>query len=238
MNVYIAEMVGTALLITLGNGVVANVILDKTKGNNGGLIAITLGWAMAVFIAVLATAAISGSHLNPAITIALATIGKFDWALVPGYLFAQLIGSMIGSLLVWIIYKQHFDETKDASIKLACFSTSPSISNAQHNFLTECLATFIFMFAVLFISKSSNSLGSLDALPVALVVLGIGLSLGGPTGYAINPIRDFGPRIMHSILPIRGKGSSDWKYSWIPVFAPIAGAIAAALLYQILMASG
>jgi len=237
MNIYIAEIIGTALLITLGNGVVANVILDKTKGNNGGLIAITFGWSMAVFVAVLTTANISGSHLNPAITIALATIGKFDWALVPGYLLAQLIGSMIGSLLVWIIYKQHFDETKDAAIKLACFSTSPSLNNAQHNFTTECLATFIFMFAVLFITKSSNSLGSLDALPVALVVLGVGLSLGGPTGYAINPIRDFGPRIMHSILPIKGKGNSDWKYSWIPIFGPITGAIMAALLYQMLMSN-
>ncbi len=236
MNVYIAEMIGTALLITLGNGVVANVILDKTKGNNGGLIAITFGWAMAVFIAVLTTANISGAHLNPAITIALATIGKFDWALVPGYLFAQLIGSMIGSLFVWMIYRQHFDETKDAATKLACFSTGPSIRNAEHNFITELLATFIFMFTILFITKSTNSLGSLDALPVALVVLGVGLSLGGPTGYAINPIRDLGPRIMHSILPIKGKGSSDWKYSWIPAFGPIAGAIMAALLYTMLVA--
>jgi len=234
MNIYVAEMVGTALLITLGNGVVANVILHKTKGNNGGLIAITFGWAIAVFVGVLTTANISGAHLNPAITIALATIGKFEWALVPGYLFAQLIGSMIGAFLVWIMYKQHFDETNDAAIKLACFSTSPSIRNAQHNFITELLATFIFMFTILFITKSTNSLGSLDALPVALLVLGVGLSLGGPTGYAINPIRDFGPRIMHSILPIKGKGSSDWKYSWVPVFAPIAGAIAAALLYKIL----
>lgn len=236
MNVYIAEMVGTALLITLGNGVVANVVLHKTKGNSAGLMAITFGWAVAVFVGVFATNKISGSHLNPAVTIALAAIGKFDWALVPGYLFAQLIGSMIGAFLVWIMYKQHFDETSDAAIKLACFSTSPSIKNAQHNFITEFFATFIFMIAILFITKSSNSLGSLDALPVALVVLGIGLSLGGPTGYAINPIRDFGPRIMHSILPIKDKGSSDWEYSWIPVFAPIGGAIAAAFLYQMLMA--
>lgn len=237
MNIYIAEIIGTALLITLGNGVVANVILHKTKGNNGGLVAITFGWAIAVFVGVLTTASTSGAHLNPAVTIALATIGKFDWALVPGYLFAQLIGSMIGAFLVWIIYKQHFDETNDAAIKLACFSTSPSIRNAQQNFITELLATFIFMFTILFITKSATSIGSLDALPVALVVLGVGLSLGGPTGYAINPIRDFGPRIMHSILPIKGKGSSDWKYSWIPIFAPIFGAIVAALLYKILLTS-
>ena len=234
MNVLVAEMVGTALLITLGNGVVANAILHKTKGNSGGLIAITFGWAIAVFVGVLITANISGAHLNPAVTIGLAVIGKFSWALVPGYIFAQLIGSMIGGLLVWIIYRHHFDETVDPATQLACFSTAPSIRNAQQNFITEFLATFIFMLTILFITKSSNSLGSLDALPVALVVLGIGLSLGGPTGYAINPVRDLGPRIMHSILPIKHKGSSDWKYAWIPVLAPIGGAIAAALVYQLL----
>jgi glycerol uptake facilitator protein len=237
MNVYVAETVGTALLITLGNGVVANVILHKTKGNNGGLIAITIGWAMAVFIGVLTTANISGAHLNPAVTVGLAVIGKFDWALVPGYVLAQLIGSMIGALLVWIIYRQHFDETNDAATQLAVFSTSPSIRNAQHNFIAEFLATFIFMLTILFLTKSTNSLGSLDALPVALVVLGVGLGLGGPTGYAINPVRDFGPRIMHSILPIKHKGNSDWQYSWVPVFGPLAGAIAAAVFYQLVLTS-
>lgn len=237
MNVYVAEILGTALLITLGNGVVANVILHKTKGNNGGLIAITLGWAMAVFVGVLASANSSGAHLNPAVTIGLAVCGKFDWTLVPGYMLAQLIGSMIGALLVWIIYRQHFDETTDAATKLAVFSTAPSIRNAQHNFVAEFLATFIFMLTILFITKSSNSLGSLDALPVALVVLGVGLGLGGPTGYAINPVRDLGPRIMHSILPIKHKGSSDWQYSWVPVFGPLAGAIAAAVLYQLIVTS-
>jgi glycerol uptake facilitator protein len=237
MNVYVAEILGTALLITLGNGVVANVILHKTKGNNGGLIAITFGWAIAVFVGVLTTANVSGAHLNPAVSIGLAVIGKFDWALVPGYMLAQLIGSMIGAFLVWIIYRQHFDETQDAATQLAVFSTAPSIRNAQQNFTTEFLATFIFMLTILFITKSSNSLGSLDALPVALVVLGIGLSLGGPTGYAINPVRDLGPRIMHSILPIKHKGSSDWQYSWVPVFAPLAGAITAAVLYQLLLTS-
>ncbi len=234
MNIYMAEMLGTALLITIGNGVVANVILHKTKGNNGGLIAITLGWAMAVFVGVLASANVSGAHLNPAVTVGLAVIGKFDWVLVPGYILAQLIGSMIGAFLVWIIYRQHFDETNDAATQLAVFSTAPSIRNAQHNFTSEFFATFIFMLTILFITKSSNSLGSLDALPVALVVLGVGLGLGGPTGYALNPVRDFGPRIMHSILPIKHKGSSDWQYSWVPVFGPMAGAIAAAVFYKLL----
>ncbi|MBL7759219.1 MAG: aquaporin family protein [Sediminibacterium sp.] len=235
MNVFVAETLGTALLITLGNGVVANVILHKTKGFNGGLIAITFGWAIGVFVGVLTTANVSGAHLNPAVTVGLAVIGKFDWALVPGYMLAQLIGAMIGSLFVWMIYRHHFDETKDPATQLAVFSTAPSIRNAQQNFITEFLATFIFMLTVLFITKSSNSLGSLDALPVALVVLGIGLSLGGPTGYAINPVRDLGPRIMHSLLPIKHKGSSDWAYAWVPILAPLGGAIAAALLYQALM---
>lgn len=235
MNVFVAETLGTALLITLGNGVVANVILHKTKGFNGGLIAITFGWAIGVFVGVLTTANVSGAHLNPAVTVGLAVIGKFDWALVPGYMLAQLIGAMIGSFFVWMIYRHHFDETQDPATQLAVFSTAPSIRNAQQNFITEFLATFIFMLTVLFITKSSNSLGSLDALPVALVVLGIGLSLGGPTGYAINPVRDLGPRIMHSLLPIKHKGSSDWAYAWVPILAPLGGAITAALLYQMLM---
>lgn len=235
MNVFVAETLGTALLITLGNGVVANVILHKTKGFNGGLIAITFGWAIGVFVGVLTTANVSGAHLNPAVTVGLAVIGKFDWALVPGYMLAQLIGAMTGSFFVWLIYRHHFDETLDPATQLAVFSTAPSIRNAQQNFITEFLATFIFMLTVLFITKSSNSLGSLDALPVALVVLGIGLSLGGPTGYAINPVRDLGPRIMHSLLPIKHKGSSDWAYAWVPILAPLGGAISAALLYQMLM---
>ncbi|HJV18979.1 MAG TPA: MIP/aquaporin family protein [Sediminibacterium sp.] len=235
MNVFVAETLGTALLITLGNGVVANVILHKTKGFNGGLIAITFGWAIGVFVGVLTTANVSGAHLNPAVTVGLAVIGKFDLALVPGYMLAQLLGAMIGSFFVWLIYRHHFDETLDPATQLAVFSTAPSIRNAQQNFITEFLATFIFMLTVLFITKSSNSLGSLDALPVALVVLGIGLSLGGPTGYAINPVRDLGPRIMHSLLPIKHKGSSDWAYAWVPILAPLGGAITAALLYQMLM---
>lgn len=232
MTPFIAELTGSAMLIILGDGVVANVILAKTKGNNGGLIAITFGWAMAVFVAVYATASISGAHLNPAVTIALATIGKFEWALVPGYLLAQLLGAMLGAFIVWIAYRQHFNATEDAATKLGVFCTSPSINKPVDNILSEIIGTFVFVLAILFITKSQNSLGSLDALPVALLVLAIGLSLGGPTGYAINPTRDLGPRIMHALLPIKNKGGSDWRYSWIPVLGPIVGAVFAALFYQ------
>lgn len=232
MTPFIAELTGTALLIILGDGVVANVILHKTKGNNGGLIAITFGWAIAVFVGVYSTASVSGAHLNPAVTIGLASIGKFSWSLVPTYLAAQLLGAMIGALVVWVAYRQHFNATDDAATKLGVFCTSPAINNPADNVLSEFIGTFVFILAILFMTKSQSSLGSLDALPVALLVLGIGLSLGGTTGYAINPARDLGPRIMHALLPIKNKGGSEWSYSWIPVFAPIAGAVLAALFYQ------
>lgn len=235
MTPFIGEIVGTALLIVLGDGVVANVVLSKTKGYSGGLIAITFGWSMAVFVGVYVSAAASGAHLNPAVTIALAYAGKFDWSSVPSYIAAQFIGAMLGAFLVWLAYKQHFDETEDANLKLGVFCTAPAKRSRVHNFITEFIGTLVFMFAVLSITKSSASLGSLDALPVALVVLAIGLSLGGPTGYAINPARDLGPRIMHFILPIKNKRDSDWGYSWIPVLAPVAGALAAAFLYNALM---
>ena len=232
MTPFVSELTGTALLIILGDGVVANVILHKTKGQNGGLIAITFGWAIAVFVAVYVTAAASGAHLNPAVTIALASIGKFQWALVPTYLAAQLLGAMLGALIMWVAYRQHFNATEDAATKLGVFCTSPSINSPMDNILSELIGTFVFVLAILFITKSQNSLGSLDALPVALLVLGIGLSMGGPTGYAINPARDLGPRIMHALLPIKGKGGSDWGYSWIPVAGPIIGGVLAALLWQ------
>ncbi len=232
MTPFIAELTGSALLIILGDGVVANVLLHKTKGNNSGFIAVTFGWFVAIFVAVYATASVSGAHLNPAVTIALATIDKFDWALVPTYILAQLLGSMLGALIVWIAYRQHFNATEDAATKLGVFCTSPSISKPVDNILSEIIGTFILVFGILFITKSSNSLGSLDALPVALLVLGIGLSLGGPTGYAINPTRDLGPRIMHALLPMKNKGGSDWSYSWIPVAGPIIGGVLAALVYQ------
>ncbi|MCK9403207.1 MAG: aquaporin family protein [Chitinophagaceae bacterium] len=235
MTPFIAELVGTAMLIILGDGVVANVILQKTKGNNGGLIAITFGWAIGVFVGVYATASISGAHLNPAVTIALATIGKFSWAMVPAYLLAQLLGAMLGALVVWLAYRQHFNATDDAATKRAVFCTSPSISSPADNILSEFIGTFVFVLAILFITKSQHSLGSLDALPVALLVLGIGLSLGGTTGYAINPARDLGPRIMHALLPIKNKQGSDWGYSWIPVVGPIIGAVLAAIVYQWLL---
>jgi len=228
-----SEFIGSAILIILGDGVVANVILHKTKGNNGGLIAITFGWAMAVFVAVYVAVAMGGgAHLNPAVTIALATIGKIEWALVPSYLLAQLLGCMAGALVVWIAYRQHFNATEDPATKLGVFCTSPSISKPIDNILSEIIGTFVFVLAILFITKSQASLGSLDALPVALLVLSIGLSLGGPTGYAINPSRDLGPRIMHALIPMKNKGGSDWGYSWIPVVGPIVGAVLAALLYQ------
>ncbi len=234
MTPFIAEMVGTALLITFGNGVVANVVLSKTKGHGGGLIAITFGWSMAVFIGVYAVSGVSGSHLNPAFTIALAVIGKFEWLLVPQYIIAQLLGAMIGSLLVWLIYREHFDSTEDSGAKLGSFATSPAIRSTLQNFITELLATAIFMVAVLFIVKPVNTLGAVDALPVALVVLAVGLCLGGPTGYAINPARDLGPRIMHAILPIKNKGTSDWEYAWVPVLGPICGAVLGAIIFNLL----
>lgn len=234
MTPFIAELLGTTILIALGAGVVANVLLHGTKGNSSGLIVIAFGWCIAVFVGVYMSADVSGAHLNPAVTISLAVAGKFEWALVPTYLVAQLLGAMIGSSLAWVVYKDHFDETQDAGLILAVFSTSPAIRKPFNNFITEFIATFLFMLAVLFIKQGEVKLGSMDALPVALLVLGIGLSMGGPTGYAINPARDLGPRIMHAMLPIPHKGKSDWPYAWIPVIAPIAGAVAAVLLYGLL----
>lgn len=238
MTPFVAELMGTALIIIFGDGVVANVLLKNSKGNNGGWIVIAFGWAMAVFIGVYVSAAASGAHLNPAVTLALAYLGKFDWSLVPGYLLAQLLGGMLGALLVWAVYRQHYDATTDADLQLATFCTGPAIRNYPQNFLTECLATFIFVVAILFIAKPTDAtgqsfgLGALDALPVALLVLGMGLSLGGPTGYAINPARDLGPRIIHFILPIKGKRDSDWAYSWVPVLGPVTGALLAAWVFQ------
>lgn len=231
MTPFVAELLGTALIITIGDGIVANVVLPNTKGNNGGLISIVLGWMLAVFIGVYVTSSISGGHLNPAVTIALASAGKFSWALVPTYLFAQLLGAMLGAFIVWMVYKDHFNECKDASLQLAVFSTGPSIRNLPQNFITETLATLLFLIGVFFLHPAASDMGSLSALPVALLVGGIGFGLGGPTGWAINPARDLGPRIMHFILPIKGKGSSDWGYAAVPVFGPIIGGILAAIIY-------
>lgn len=237
MDVYIFEFIGTALLILLGNGIVANAGLKSTFGGSAGWVGVTIGWAVAVFVGVFVAADVSGAHLNPAVTIALATAGKFGWALVPGYIIAQFLGAMTGTTLVWLTYKKHYDETEDQGAILSSFTNTPAIRSPFWNFLTEFIATFAFVLAIFYIAGGSMSdepisLGSLDALPVALLVLGIGISLGGPTGYAINPARDLGPRIMHAILPIKNKGESAWWYAWIPVCGPIAGGVFAALVYM------
>lgn len=231
MTPFLAELTGTALLIVLGDGVVANVVLAKTKGNGGGLIAITFGWAIAVFVGVFTTASVSGAHLNPAVSFALAALGRITWTTALQYMLAQLLGAMIGAGFVWLVYRPHFDATDDAGLQLAVFCTSPAIRNNFNNLVSEMAGTCVLILGVLFITGASHSLGSLDALPVALLVLGIGLSLGGTTGYAINPARDLGPRFMHAILPLKNKGSSDWRYSWIPLVGPVLGAALACLIY-------
>ena len=235
MNYFIAEIIGTALLILLGDGVVANVVLKGTKGEKSGWIVITFGWAMGVFIGVFTIAAYSGAHINPAVTLALAVAGKFSWSKVPAYIIAQMIGAMIGASLVWLSYRDHFQATEDKNLKLAVFCTGPAIRNLPVNFISEVIGTFVLVFAVLFISAAEVGLGALDALPVALVVLAIGLSLGGTTGYAINPARDLGPRLVHAILPMPGgKRDSDWRYAWIPVAGPVVGAVLASVTYMVL----
>jgi glycerol uptake facilitator protein len=234
MTPFLSEFIGTSIVILLGNGVVANVVLAKTKGNGGGWIVITFGWAMAVFVGVYVTAAASGAHLNPAITIGLA-LKTGNWAIVPMYIAAQILGAMFGSLLVWLSYRLHYEATEDKDLIKATFCTAPAIRSKFNNFISEFIGSFLLMLGVLFISKADMKLGALDALPVALLVLAIGLSLGGSTGYAINPARDLGPRIMHFILPIKNKRSSDWGYSWIPVLAPITGALLAVWVSSFLM---
>ncbi len=241
MTPFIAELIGTALLITLGCGVVANVILKGTKGEGGGWMVITTAWAFAVFVGVVVAGPYSGAHINPAVTIGLAVSGLFEWTDVPSYLLAQLLGAMLGAALIWIMYKDHFDITEDKGVKLGVFSTIPALRNYPSNFFSEVLGTFVLVFTVLFFTDASLlateeviGLGSLGALPVSLLVWGIGLSLGGTTGYAINPARDLGPRIVHAILPIKDKGSSDWAYSWVPVLGPVLGGILAAALYLVL----
>jgi glycerol uptake facilitator protein len=231
MNAFFAEFFGTAMIIVFGGGVVANVVLDKTKGNNSGWIVITFGWAVGVFTGVLIAAPVSGAHLNPAVTLALVLANKFSVSLLPLYICAQLLGAMFGALLVWIAYKKHFDATADADSKLAVFCTAPNIRSIWFNLLTEIIGTYVLALAVLYMAEPEVGLGSLNALPVAIVVLGLGLSLGGPTGYAINPARDLGPRIMHFMLPIPGKRDSDWSYSWVPIAGPMIGAALAAFMF-------
>jgi glycerol uptake facilitator protein len=247
---YLAEFIGTALLVLLGNGVVANVVLPKTKGNGSGWIVITFGWGMAVFVAVWCVGPISGAHLNPAVTIALAISEKFSWELVPGFIAAQLLGGIVGAALVFLLYRDHYIASNDPDAKLATFATGPAIRNFASNLANEVVGTFVLIFAVLLAVEPSITrsdaidpsspglkigLGSLGALPVGLLVLSIGLSLGGTTGYAINPARDLGPRIAHALLPIHGKRDSDWGYALVPIVGPLIGAIVAVLLRTTLL---
>ncbi len=235
MTPFFGELVGTALLILLGDGVVANVLLKGTKGENAGWIVITFGWGMAVFAAVFCVTAFSGGHINPAVTLGLAIAGKFPWADVPLYLIAQFIGGALGAFLTWLHYRPHFLHTEDGDRKLAVFSTGPEIRKPGANFISEVIGTFVLVFGVLYMAAPETGLGALDALPVGLLVLAIGLCLGGTTGYAINPARDLSPRVMHAILPLgKGKRDSDWGYAWIPVFGPFAGGALAALAYCLL----
>ena len=247
MQNLLAEMIGTMILVLLGDGVVANVLLERSKGQNSGWIVITAGWAIAVAVAVYAVGRISGAHLNPAVTIALATIGSFSWADAPGYIVAQMIGALLGAVLVWLAYLPHWSLTKDKGLKLGVFCTAPAVRNTGANMITEIIGTAVLLFGILAIAANAQTLsrpGELDLsfvfsrglqpLLVGILIFGLGLSLGGPTGYALNPARDLGPRIAHWILPIPGKGSSDWEYAWIPVVAPIIGGIAGAGLYSLI----
>ena len=235
MSPFIGEFIGTMLLIIMGDGVVANVVLNKTKGNNGGWIVITFGWAMAVFLGVFVSTNLGGSgHLNPAVTIAMVAFNNFDATLLPTYILAQFAGAITGAIIVWLAYKQHFDSTDDKDGKLAVFCNAPAIRGYGYNLITEIVGTFVLVFGAMAMSKPASTLGTLDALPVGLLILGIGLSLGGPTGYAINPARDLGPRIAHFILPIKNKRDSDWGYSWIPVVGPIIGGLIAVYLFKLI----
>jgi glycerol uptake facilitator protein len=240
MSEFTAEFIGTMFLILMGNGVVANVVLKNTKGNNGGWIVITTGWALAVFTGVIIAGPYSGAHINPAVTLGLSLAGEFPWQSVPLFISAQLLGAMAGSFLVWAIYRQHFNCTTDANLQLAAFSTAPAIRNKFSNLLSEILGTFTLIFAIFYVTspvmgnpdETPIGMGSLGAIPVTFLVWAIGLSLGGTTGYAINPARDLGPRIIHALVPMKNKCKSDWSYSWIPILGPIIGAALAALAYM------
>jgi len=243
MSAFMAELVGTALLLLLGDGVVANVVLKDTKGSDSGWIVITWGWGMAVFVAVFSVAAFSGAHINPAVTIGLATAGAFSWELVPTYLAAQFIGAGLGAFLVWVHYHPHFAVTEDLDAKLGVFCTGPAIRKTGLNFVSEVIGTFVLVFGVLYMvapniagaGGGTGGLGAIDALPVGLLVLVIGLALGGTTGYAINPARDLSPRIVHALVPMPGgKRDSDWSYAWIPVFGPAVGGVLAGVAYTVL----
>jgi glycerol uptake facilitator protein len=232
LSIFGAEVIGTALLILLGNGVVAGVLLNHSKAQNGGWIVITFGWGLGVMVAVFAVGQFSGAHINPAVTLGFAVEGRTDWGDVPEYLAGEFVGAFIGATLVWLAYLDHWRETEDPGLKLACHCTAPAIRNTIPNLITEIVGTFVLVFAIMaFFADEATGATGLGALIVGLLVLSIGLSLGGPTGYAINPARDLGPRIMHAILPIAGKGSSDWSYAWVPVVGPLAGGVLAAAAY-------
>ena len=234
MTPFLGELIGTFILVLLGNGVVANVVLNKSKGNNAGWITIAAGWGIALFVAVYAVAASSGAHLNPAVSIGLAAAGKFAWSSVPIYALGQMLGAMLGALVVWITYRQHFDATTDPNMQLAAFCSGPAIRNPFYNIITEAVGTFMLVFGVMMIVSPQSSLGALDALPVALLLFGIGLSLGGPTGFAVNPARDLGPRIMHAILPMTNKRDSDWGNAYVPILGGFIGGLIAAGVYSLL----
>jgi glycerol uptake facilitator protein len=243
MQAYIGEFIGTMILIILGDGVVAGVLLRNSKAENSGWIVITFGWAMAVAVAVYCVGQFSGAYINPAVTIGFAVTGGLEWALVPGYIIAQFLGAFVGAVLVWLAYLPHWAETEDQGLKLGVFCTAPAIYNTPANVITEIIGTFVLVFGVSGLIANAGALpgdaaaviaSGLNPLLVGLLVLGIGLSLGGPTGYAINPARDLGPRIAHAVLPIAGKGGNDWGYAWIPVVAPIIGGILGAVTWVIL----
>lgn len=232
MNAYVAEFFGTMLLIVLGNGVVGGVVLKGTKSENAGWLTIVIGWGLAVTLAIYAVGKISGAHLNPAITIAFAMKGDFPWSDVAGYVTAQLSGAIVGAFIVWLHFLPHWKRTDDQATKLGVFCTAPAIRNTFSNVVSEILATAVLVLGLLFIGSNEFTQG-LNPLVVGLLIISIGLSLGGTTGFAINPARDLGPRIVHAILPIFGKGSSDWGYAWIPVVGPIIGGIVGVLVYQL-----
>ncbi len=232
MKPFIAEAIGTMLLVLLGDGVVAAVLLNRSKAQNSGWIVITTGWAMAVAVAVYVAGGISGGHINPAVTLSLALAGKFAWSEVPGYLAAQFLGAFVGAILVWLAYFAHWSETEDRGLKLAVFSTGPAIRRLPLNIVTEIIGTFVLVFGVLaIVANSALTQSGLTPLLVGFLVWAIGLSLGGPTGFAINPARDLGPRFAHAILPIPNKGGSDWGYSWVPVLGPMIGGAVGAVAY-------
>ncbi len=234
MSIFGAEVIGTALLILLGNGVVAGVLLNQSKAENAGWIVITFGWGMAVMVGVFAVGQFSGAHLNPAVTFGFAVIGDTPWGDVPKYFAGEFVGAFIGATLVWLAYLPHWGATEDPGLKLACYSTAPAIRNTVTNVICEIIGTFVLVFGVLaFFANADTAATGLGGLLVGLLVFAIGLSLGGPTGYAINPARDLGPRIMHAILPIAGKGGSDWSYAWIPVVAPLIGGALGALAFDL-----